>query len=66
LEHLGRDLVAPALGSQDLLELALEVRVPRARPAGDEVRLDLDAEATVELPVEVELEAPQDLLAINL
>jgi hypothetical protein len=28
--------------------------------------LDVDAQATVELPVQVELEAPQDLLAINL
>jgi hypothetical protein len=65
LHDVDRDLVAPALGPQDLLQLALEVRVSRARTTGDEMLLDLQADAAVELPVEVELEPPQDLLAIN-
>jgi hypothetical protein len=65
LQDLRGGLAAPALGPEHLLHLALEVRVAGAWPARDEVLLDLDADAAVELPVEVELEAPQDLGAIN-
>jgi hypothetical protein len=65
LEHVRRHLVAPTLRAQNGLQLALEVRVTRARVAGHEVLLDLDAQAAFELPVKVELEAPEDLFAVN-
>jgi hypothetical protein len=65
LQDVRRDLVAAALGPEHLLQASLEIRVPRARPARNEVLLDLQAHAALELAVEVELEAAQDLLAIN-
>jgi hypothetical protein len=65
-EHVRGNLVAPALGAEDLLQAALEVGMMGARIAGDEVLLDLHAEDAFELPVEVELEAPKYLGALNL
>jgi hypothetical protein len=65
LEHVRRHLVARTLRAQHGLQLALEVRVARARVARDKVLLDLDAEAAFELAVQVELEASENLFAIN-
>lgn len=64
-EHVLGDLVAPALGAHDRPQAALEVRMSHAGAAGDQVLLDVHADAAFELTVEVELEAPQDFLAIN-
>jgi hypothetical protein len=64
LEQVGRHL-ASALRAQHGLQLALEVRVARARVARHEVLLDLDAQAAFELAVQVELEAPENLFAVN-
>jgi hypothetical protein len=66
LAHVRRDLVTAALGPEDLLQLAVEVRVVRARAARDQMLLDLQAEAALELTVQVELEAPEHLDAVNL
>lgn len=65
LEHVGGDLVTPALVPDHLLQPAVEIRVVGARAAGDEVLLDLHADTALELTVQVELEAPEYLCAIN-
>jgi hypothetical protein len=65
LEQLRRDLAAPALGPEDLLQLELELGVSGARVAADEVLFDLRAQRTDELTVEVELDLLQHVLALS-
>ena len=65
LDELGRDLVAAALGSKDLLQPPLEGGMAAARVAAAEVVLDLDAQGRHELTVEVELELPQHVFAVS-
>ncbi|HEX7463499.1 MAG TPA: hypothetical protein VF382_01190 [Actinomycetota bacterium] len=56
LQQVGRDLVATALGLDQLAKPALEVRAFHARTAVAEVPLELGVLITFELPVEVELD----------
>jgi predicted HAD superfamily phosphohydrolase len=65
LEQLGRDVVAAALGAEHVLQLALEVGVPRARIATTEMALDLDALEPNELTVEVELDLSEHVFAVS-
>jgi hypothetical protein len=65
VDQLGRHLVAPALGPQDLLELPLERGVSAAGVAAAQVLLDLDAHGGNELSVEVELDLLQHVFAVS-
>jgi hypothetical protein len=65
LQQLGGDVVAAALGAERLLQLPLEVGMPRARVAASEVSLDLDTLEPDQLTVEVELDLSQDVLAVS-
>src|SRR5581483_3114359 len=65
LEQLRRHLVAAAPRPQQLLQPSLEVRVIHARRAPTQVLLDLDAQRSDELAVEVELDLLEDLLTVN-
>jgi hypothetical protein len=58
--------IAPTLRAEQLLEPALELRVPRAWVTALEVTLDLHALDAHELTVEVELDLAEDVLAISL
>src|SRR4029453_13672394 len=65
VDELGRHLVAPALGPQDLLEPPLERGVPAAGVAAAQVVLDLDAHRSDELSIEVELDLLQHMFAVS-
>jgi hypothetical protein len=65
LEELRRDLAATTLGADDLLQLALEVRMACAWAAASEVALDLHANSTHELTIEVELDLLQHAFALS-
>jgi hypothetical protein len=65
LDELGRYMVAPALGPQELLEPSLERGVPAAGIAAAEVLLDLEAHGSDELTVEVELDLLQHVFAVS-
>ena len=65
LDELGRYLVAPALGPQELLQPSLERRVPAAGVAAAQVLLDLEAHGSNELTVEVELDLLQHMFAVS-
>jgi hypothetical protein len=64
-DQLGRNLVAPALVAEHLLQPPLELGVPAAGGAFPQVPLDLHTLEADELPVEVELDLAQRVLAIN-
>jgi len=64
-DELGRYLVAPALGPQELLEPSLERGVPAAGVAAAQVLLDLEAHGSDELTVEVELDLLQHMFAVS-
>jgi len=55
-----------ALGTDDLLELALELGPLEARQAGDEVVRELDGSRRIELPVKEILDLDKNLFAANL
>jgi len=65
VDELGRYLVAPALGPQELLEPSLERGVPAAGIAPAQVLLDLEAHRSDELTVEVELDLLQHMFAVS-
>jgi len=65
IDELGRHMVTPALGPQDLLEPPLERGVPAAGVAAAQVVLDLDAHRSDELSVEVELDLLQHVFAVS-
>ena len=65
LDQLGRDVVAATLGSKHLLQLPLEVRVPRTGVARSEMSLDLDVLEPNELTVEVQLDLSKDVFAVS-
>ena len=65
LDQLRGDLVAPALVAQQLLEPALELGVAATGGTLPQVALDLHALEAHELPVEIELDLAQRVLAIN-
>jgi len=65
VDELGRYMVAPALGPQELLEPPLERGVPAAGVAAPEVLLDLEAHGSDELTVEVELDLLQHVFAVS-
>jgi hypothetical protein len=60
-----RDVLASARLSQHVLQASLELGVPVAVGALADVAFDLGALETGELPIEVELDPPQRLLAFN-
>jgi len=64
-DQLGRDLVAPAFVPEHLLEAALELGMPVTGGALPQVALDLHALQAHELPVQVELDLLQRVLAFN-
>lgn len=66
LQQVSRDLVAPALGSDEGLQVPVEVGVIRARPAEDEMLLDLHPQIITELPIEEELDPPHHFPTLNL
>jgi hypothetical protein len=66
LDELGRDLVAPALGSKDVFQPLLELGVPGTGIAAAEMALDLDAQRFHELPVQVELDPLEHVFAVSL
>ena len=65
LDELGRYLVAPAFGPQEILEPSLERSVPAAGVAAAKVLLDLEAHGSDELTVEVELDLLQHMFAVS-
>jgi len=65
VDELGRHLIAPALGPQEILEPLLERGVPAAGVAAAQVLLDLDAHGSDELTVEVELDLLQHMFAVS-
>jgi hypothetical protein len=65
LDELRRDVVAPALGAEHLLQAPLEVGMAGARGAFPEVTLDLHALDAHELPVEIELDLAEHVLALS-
>jgi hypothetical protein len=65
VDELGRNLVAPALGPQELLQPPLERGVPAAGVATAQVPLDLEAHGSDELTVEVELDLLQHMIAVS-
>jgi hypothetical protein len=65
LQELRRDVVAAALGAQHLLQPALKLGVTAARGALPEMPLDLHALDADELPVEVELDLAEHVLAVS-
>jgi hypothetical protein len=64
-QHVRGDLPTTALRAEDLLQLPLEVGVPAAGVAATQVSLDLDAQRTDELTVEVELDLLQHVLTLS-
>jgi hypothetical protein len=65
VHELGRYLVAPALGPQELLEPSLERCVPATGVAAAQVLLDLETHGSDELTVEVELDLLQHVFAVS-
>ena len=65
MDELGRYLVAPAFGPQELLEPSLERGVTAAGVAAAQVLFDLDAQRSDELTVEVELDLLQHVFAVS-
>jgi hypothetical protein len=63
--ELGRDVVAPALRAEHLLQPALEIGMASAGMAATQMPLDLDALEPDELPVEVELDLSKDVFAVS-
>jgi hypothetical protein len=64
-DQLGRHLVAPAFVPEHLLEAALELGMPVTGGALPQVALDLHALQAHELPVQVELDLLECVLAFN-
>jgi hypothetical protein len=64
-DELGGHLVAPAFVPEHLLEPTLELGMPVTGGALPQVALDLNALQAHELPVEVELDLPERVLAFN-
>ena len=65
LDQLRRDLVAPALGPDRVLQPLLELGVPGAGAAAAEMTLHLDAQRLDELSVEVELDLLKHVFAVS-
>jgi hypothetical protein len=65
LDERDGDLVAPALVPEHGLQPLLELGVARARGTLPEVPLDLHALDAHELPVEVELDLTEHVLAVS-
>jgi hypothetical protein len=65
VDEFGRYLVAPAFGPQEILEPSLERSVPAAGVAAAQVLLDLDAQRSDELSIEVELDLLQHVFAVS-
>jgi hypothetical protein len=64
-DELGGHLVTPTFVPEHLLEPALELRMPVTGGALPQVALDLNVLQAHELPVEVELDLPECVLAFN-
>ena len=65
VDELGWHLVASALGPQDLREPALELGMTAAGIAAAQVVLDLEAQRSNELPVQVELDLLQHVFTVS-